>query len=175
MAWTIDWEALFVPSGSLAEIVVRGAIMYLALFCMFRLLPRRHIGLVGTSDLLVVVIIADAAQNGLAGEYRSITEGLVLVGTILLLDYTIDWLDYRFPGLRLNAPMPMPLVRDGRVVESTLRHEKITEDELRAILREQGVDDLGDIARAYMEGDGHVSVIRRGAAGRPPAPRRTPA
>ena len=175
MAWTIDWEALFVPSGSLAEIVVRGAIMYLALFCMFRLLPRRHIGLVGTSDLLVVVIIADAAQNGLAGEYRSITEGLVLVGTILILYYTIDWLDYRFPGLRLNAPMPMPLVRDGRVVESTLRHEKITEDELRAILREQGVDDLGDIARAYMEGDGHVSVIRRGAGGRPPAPRRTPA
>ncbi len=175
-AWTIDWRALFVPGGSLAEIAARGAIMYLAMFCMFRLLPRRHIGLVGTSDLLVVVIIADAAQNGLAGEYRSITEGMVLVGTILLLDYAIDWLDYRFPGLRLNAPTPLPLVRDGRVVADTLRREKITEEELMAILREQGVDDVRDIARAYMEGDGHVSVIRRGAGGRQqPAPRRTPA
>ena len=145
--WSIDWHGLFVPSGSLAEIALRGAIMYLALFGMFRLLPRRHIGLLGTSDLLVVVIIADAAQNGLAGEYVSITEGLVLVGTILLLDYAIDWVDYRFPRLRLNAPTPMPLVRDGRVVASTLSREKITEDELRALLREQGVDDIGDIAR----------------------------
>ena len=174
-AWTIDWKTLFVPGGSLAEIAVRGAIMYLALFFLFRLLPRRHIGLLGTSDLLVVVIIADAAQNGLAGEYRSITEGLALVGTILLLDYTIDWLDYRFPGLRLNAPIPKPLVRDGRVVESTLHREKITEEELKAILREQGVDDLGKIARAYMEGDGQVSVIRRGAGDRPPVAKRKPA
>src|SRR4051812_23167495 len=175
MAWTIDWQRLFVPGGSLAEIALRGAVMYLALFCLFRLLPRRHIGLLGTSDLLVVVLIADAAQNGLAGEYRSITEGLVLVGTILLLDYAIDWVDYRFPALRLNAADPMPLVRDGRVVHGTMTREKITEEELMALLREQGVEDMRDIARAYMEGDGHVSVIRRGAGARPPASRRRPA
>lgn len=173
--WTIDWKSLFVPGGSLAEIALRGAVMYLALFCMFRLLPRRHIGLLGTSDLLVVVIIADAAQNGLAGEYRSITEGLVLVGTILLLDYTIDWLDFRFPALRLNAPPPKPLVIHGRVVRSTLGREKITEEELIEQLREQGVEDIHDIARAYMEGDGHISVIRRKAGERPPVPKRTPA
>jgi uncharacterized membrane protein YcaP (DUF421 family) len=171
----LDWRGLFVPGGSLAEIALRGAIMYLALFCLFRLLPRRHIGLLGTSDLLVVVIIADAAQNGMAGEYRSITEGLVLVGTILLLDYAIDWIDYRFPGLRLNGAEPMPLVRDGRLVRSTMRREKITEGELMAQLREQGVEDVRDIARAYIEGDGHVSVIRRRTQERPPAPRRTPA
>ena len=172
--WTIDWKSLFVPGGSLAEIALRGAIMYLALFCMFRMLPRRHIGLLGTSDLLVVVIIADAAQNGLAGEYRSITEGLVLVGTILLLDYAIDWLDYRFPALRLNAPRPRPLVVDGRVVQATLRREKITEAELSEQLREQGVDDIGEIAHAYIEGDGRISVIRRGAGERPPASKRAP-
>jgi uncharacterized membrane protein YcaP (DUF421 family) len=174
-AWTIDWDTLFVPGGSLAEIVLRGAVMYLALFCLFRLLPRRHIGLLGTSDLLVVVIIADAAQNGLAGEYRSITEGLVLVGTILLLDYAIDWIDYRFPGLRLNAADPMPLVREGRIVRGTMSRERITEDELMAQLREQGIEDLGEIDRAYLEGDGHVSVIRRRRGDRPPAGKRTPA
>jgi uncharacterized membrane protein YcaP (DUF421 family) len=173
--WTIDWETLFVPGGSLAEIVVRGTVMYLALFCMFRLLPRRHIGVLGTSDLLVVVLIADAAQNGLAGEYRSISEGLVLVGTILLLDYAIDWVDYRFPALRLNSADPVPLVRRGRIVRGTLRREKISEAELMAQLREQGIEDLGDIERAYMEGDGHVSVIRRAREDGPPPERRKPA
>jgi uncharacterized membrane protein YcaP (DUF421 family) len=174
-AWTIDWRSLFVPGGSLAEIALRGAVMYLALFFLFRLLPRRHIGLLGTSDLLVVVIIADAAQNGLAGEYRSVTEGLVLVGTILLLDYAIDWLDYRFPALRLNAADPVALVRDGRIVRATMGREKITEDELMTQLREQGIEDLRDITRAYLEGDGHVSVIRRASRERRRAAKRTPA
>jgi uncharacterized membrane protein YcaP (DUF421 family) len=170
--WTIDWQELFVPSGSLAGVALRGATMYLALFGLFRLLPRRHIGLLGTSDLLVVVLIADAAQNGMAGEYRSVTEGLVLVGTILLIDYVIDWLDYRFPALRLNAARRVPLVRDGRIVHGTLRREKITEEELMTQLREQGIADLGDIAHAYLEGDGHVSVIRHGRDTEPHAPRR---
>jgi uncharacterized membrane protein YcaP (DUF421 family) len=168
----MDWQELFVPSGSLAEVALRGAVMYLALFGLFRLMPRRHIGLLGTSDLLVVVLIADAAQNGMAGEYRSITEGLVLVGTILLIDYAIDWLDYRFPQLRLNAAGRVPLVRGGRIVRRSLERQKISEEELMTQLREQGVADLGDVAHAYLEGDGHVSVIRRGRGEAPPAQRR---
>jgi uncharacterized membrane protein YcaP (DUF421 family) len=78
----IDWEKLLVPSGSLAEIVIRGTVIYLALFAAVRLLPRRTVGSLGSSDLLVLVVIADAVQNGMAGEYRSITEGLALAGTI---------------------------------------------------------------------------------------------
>jgi uncharacterized membrane protein YcaP (DUF421 family) len=168
----MDWQELFVPSGSLAEVALRGAVMYLALFGLFRLMPRRHIGLLGTSDLLVVVLIADAAQNGMAGEYRSITEGLVLVGTILLIDYAIDWLDYRFPQLRLNASGRVPLVRGGRIVRRSLERQKISEEELMTQLREQGVAELGEVAHAYLEGDGHVSVIRRGRGEAPPAQRR---
>ncbi|HZR83878.1 MAG TPA: hypothetical protein VFD92_22475 [Candidatus Binatia bacterium] len=70
-----DWSALFGLEKSPLEIVVRGSLTYLGLFAILRVVLRRHSGAVGFADLLVVVLIADAAQNAMAGEYRSISDG----------------------------------------------------------------------------------------------------
>lgn len=79
----IDWAKLFEFSTPALEIVVRGTVMYLALFAMLRFILRRETGSLGITDLLVVVLVADAAQNGMAGSYRSISDGLLLVATII--------------------------------------------------------------------------------------------
>jgi uncharacterized membrane protein YcaP (DUF421 family) len=156
----MDWERLFVPGGSLLELVIRGTVLYLALFIMLRLLPRRQLGSLGVSDVLVVVLIADAAQNGLAGEYTSITEGIVLVATILFWDYAIDFVDHRFPGLHLNISAPKLLVRNGRMMKRNMERENMSEDDLMSQLRQHGIEHLRSVRRAYAEGDGHISVIR---------------
>lgn len=162
----MDWERLFVPGGSLFELVIRGTALYLALFAMLRLLPRRQLGSLGVSDVLVVVLIADAAQNGLAGEYTSITEGLVLVATILFWDYAIDSLDHRYPGLHLNISAPKLLVKDGRLMKRNMDRENMSEEDLMSQLRQHGIDSLGRVRKAYAEGDGSISVIRA-EGGRP--------
>src|SRR6188474_337996 len=82
-AVNVDLAQLFTPSLSIVEIFIRGSIMYLALFAMLRLTRGRYAGGLSMADLLVIVLIADAAQNALAGDYTSITDGLVLVGTIV--------------------------------------------------------------------------------------------
>jgi len=144
------------------EIVIRGSAMYLFLFLMFRVVVRRRVGAVGMADILVLVIVADAAQNGMSGEYKSVTDGAILVGTILAWDMLIDWLNYRVPALRnwLEAP-PLLLVRDGRLLRRNLRHEFVTEEELEAKLRQKGVKDVSEVAEARMESDGEISVIKR--------------
>jgi uncharacterized membrane protein YcaP (DUF421 family) len=159
----MDWRALVVPHGSLLEMVVRGTVVYLALFCALRVLPRRQMGVTGVSDILLIVIIADAAQNSMAGEYTSITEGLVLVATIIAWDYAIDWLDYRYPALRLNRHEPTVLVRDGRKIVRNMRREHISDDELMSMLRQEGLESLTQVKNVYVEGDGHVAVIKRNA------------
>jgi len=158
----IDWGEIFGLSASPWELVVRGSAMYLFLFLVFRVVVRRRIGAVGMADLLLVVIIADAAQNGMAGEYRSVSEGAILIGTIIAWNWLIDWLNYRVPALQSwLEPPPLLLVDDGRVLHRNLRHEFVTEEELKSKLREKGVEDLRQVARAYMEPDGTVSVVRR--------------
>jgi uncharacterized membrane protein YcaP (DUF421 family) len=75
----IDWHTLLTPDVSIAESFVRGSFVYLLLFALLRFLPNRHIGAVGLTDLLVVVLVANAVQNALANEYKSLIGGLVLV------------------------------------------------------------------------------------------------
>lgn len=101
-------------------------------------MARRQSGQFGPADLLVIVLIADAAQNGLGKEYQSVTEGLVLVVTIVAWEYLIDWLAYRFSALRpsLRAPS-LTLIRDGRIVDEAMRKEMISSDELASQLRQQ--------------------------------------
>jgi uncharacterized membrane protein YcaP (DUF421 family) len=157
----VDWHAMFVPALGLIEVVVRGTIMYLALFAILRFIGRRQAGHFGPADLLVIVLIADAAQNALGKDYQSVTEGIVLVCTIVGWEYTLDWLAWRFPALRniLKAPA-LTLVENGRVLERNLRKEMLCREELMAQLREEGVEDLKAVKLARLEGDGRLSVIK---------------
>jgi uncharacterized membrane protein YcaP (DUF421 family) len=160
----VDWTAVFVPALPLAEVALRGTLIYLALFALLRMLPRREVGSIGTSDLLVVVLIADAVQNAMGAEYRSVTEGLLLVLTILFWSYVVDWLDHRFPGLHLVSAPPRQLIRKGRILRANLNRERFTEDELMTQLREHGLQNASQVESAYIEGDGKVSVIKKAGA-----------
>lgn len=160
LLFDFDWQRIFVPSVSLVEIVLRGSLMYLILFTILRFVLKREAGAVSITDLLVVVLIADAAQNGMAADYTSITEGMVLVGTIVFWSYILDWLGYSFPALQnFVHPPPLQLVKEGQPLWRNMRRELITEDELMTQLRRAGVEELNQVRAAYMEGDGHISII----------------
>lgn len=166
----MDWESLFIPSESLLEIFVRGTVIYLALFLAMRFLPRRTIGALGPSDLLVVVLIADAVQQGMAGDYHSITEALVLVGVIVGWATFIDWLDYKFPDWHLAEADKLQVISNGKLLHANMKRQQITEDEVMSQLRQHGQDSPKAVAKAFLEGDGHFSVILRShEAVQPPA------
>ncbi|MFZ5692839.1 MAG: DUF421 domain-containing protein [Pseudomonadota bacterium] len=160
----VEWRELFVPTHSLAEMAVRGTVMYLGLFLIFRFVVGRQSSAIGIADILVVVLIADAAQNAFAKEYKSISEGIVLVLTIVFWDFALDWLGYRsrFFGW-LIKPAPLMLVQDGRMLFRNMRREMITPDELRSQARQQGIGDLGEVKLACLEGNGEISFVKAGA------------
>jgi uncharacterized membrane protein YcaP (DUF421 family) len=158
----VDLLELFGFSLPIAEIVLRGSAVYWFLFIVFRLVGRRDIGSVGLADVLVIVLIADAAQNAMAGGYDSISDGFVLIGTIIFWNQAVDWLSYRFPVLRhLAQPGALLMIDRGRVVYRNLRQERMSLEDLMAKLRENGVERPEQVRRAYMESDGTITVIKR--------------
>ena len=168
---SIDWHSVFVPSIGLAEIVLRGTLMYLALFAILRFVGRRQAGHFGPADLLVIVLIADVSQNAFSNEYKSLTEGILLVLTIVGWNYGIDRLAFRFPAFeRFITPKRLPLVADGRICWRNMRREMITHAELMSQLRLQGIDDPALVRLASLEGDGSISVIRRDGEETAPGP-----
>lgn len=164
MHWlfTIDWLKTFAPTQPFLETFVRGSILYLALVLLLRFALKREAGQLGMPDLLVLVLLGDASQNAMAGHYTSITDGLLLVLTLVFWSVALNWLSYRFrPIGRLLTPGALTLVRDGRMLRRHMHRELITEDELMSQLRLQGVDDLSAVREARMEGDGRISVVTR--------------
>ena len=155
----IDWHSMFVPTESVVEIIIRGTIMYLAMYAILRIF-RRQSGSIGVADLLVIVVIADAAQNGMAGDSKSITEAILLIVTIVLWDFFLDWLGFRstFIG-RLLEPKPLLLVKDGKVLRKNLEKEFLTDDELSSVLRQQGMTDVAKISEMYLESNGRFSIL----------------
>ena len=135
--------------------------MYWFLFLIFRFIVRRDIGAVGIADLLLLVIVADASQNAMAGEYRSVSDGMVLVATLIFWNLLLDWLSYRFPAFRRFAvATSLCLVKDGRINRRNMRREFITEDELWSKLRQAGVTELAKVKLVTLEGDGEITVVK---------------
>lgn len=157
----LDWHSVFSPELPLAEIVLRGTLVYLFLFIVLRLM-RHQAGALNITDLLLVVVIADAAQNAMGKDYRSVTEGALLVATMAAWDFAFDWLGYRFPkARRFFRPEPLPLIRDGVLLLRNMRKALVTEDELMTQLHEQGVQSPQQVKQCLLEGDGHISVIKK--------------
>lgn len=163
----VDWHAVFAPSVPTLEIIVRGSLLYLSLIVLLRVVLKREAAGVGVADLLMVVLLSDASQNAMSAGYTSLTDGLILVATIIGWNFLLDKLAFHVPWVRhLLRPPPLRVIRDGRLLRRNMRKEYVTAEELLAEARKQGIDDLTKIKEAYVEGDGSISIVPMGTAGK---------
>ena len=147
------------------ELLARGTIMYWFLFLLFRFVLRRDAGSAGISDILFVVLLGDAAQNGMIGQADTVPDALTLIGVLASWNYLLDSLGYHFALMaRLTDPPPLMLVRNGRVLARNLRREHVTRDELLAAMRAEGVESYDEVKSLRLESNGDFSVIKKGNA-----------
>ncbi len=157
-------DSLFALHVSPWELILRGTCIYWFLFLLFRLVLRRDAGAIGLADILLIVLIADAASNAMGGDYKTISEGMVLVSSLAFWNYVIDWMSFRYPWFaRFAEPQVVPLIRHGRLLEANLRREMLTVEELKGQLRAHGVESIRQVKHAFLESDGQLSVIRADA------------
>ncbi len=124
--------------------------------------PKRHSS--PGSDTCATTTAARALHEGIvrAGTAAFPFPPFILVGTILGWSMLIDWLTYAFPALqKLLEPPPLLLIDDGRVLWRHLRHEFVSETELRSKLREHGIAGPSEVHKAYMEPDGQITVVKK--------------
>jgi len=144
----------------LREIILRGTIVFWFLFLIFRFILRRSMGDVGISDFLFVSIMADASQNAMSGDAKSIADGLALLSVLVVWNVLIDWLGYNSAWIsKLMAAPPIMLVRNGVLQTRAMRREFITRADIMTKLREEGIDQLADVKRMQLETDGQISVV----------------
>lgn len=158
----MDWAALFDPSLPIAVSIVRGTVVFLALTVLMRITGQREAGALAITDLLVVVLVAEAVAHGLVSDSTTVTDGLIVVAVVLAWSVALDALAYRFPGFRkVLKPDRRPLILDGEINWRRMRREFLTREELEAQLRLHGIQRVEDVERAYLEPSGMISAFRR--------------
>lgn len=158
----VDWHEIFAFNMSPLEMVVRGTITYWFIFILLRLAGRRDAGTLGVADLLVLVLIGDAAGNAMAGESASVMEGMTVVATLIFWSVAVDRMGYFFPPVRkLLEPSKVCLVKDGVIQRRGMRREYVTMEELMEVVRLAGLERIEQVKRAYMESNGEISIISR--------------
>jgi len=152
---------LFEVRVSIAELVVRGSAIFWFLFLIFRFVLRRDVGAVGVADILLLVIVADASQNAMAGEYTTISEGFILIGTIVGWNWLLDYLAFKSKFMRRFVnPSRLLLISAGKPQLRNMGRQFLTLEDLRSMLRQQGIETMEVVKKAYLEADGEVSIIK---------------
>lgn len=141
-------------------IVARSAIVYLAVFAGLRLAGKRELGQMTVFDLVVVLLVANAVQNSMVGPDFSIQGGILAALVLIALNRAVALLRLRGGRWgRLIEGTPTVLVEDGELIEPHLRREGLEDAEIEMVVREHGIDSLGDVKLAVLETDGSISIV----------------
>jgi uncharacterized membrane protein YcaP (DUF421 family) len=169
-------RVLFHMGITVGEKLLRAVIVYLFLLFVLRLLGKRELAQQNTLDFLVLLLVANAVQNGIIGNDNSVTGAIVGALALFGINFTFKALAYRYPWAdRVFEGSPSYLIKDGRFMEGTMRREQISKPELRAIAQRQGYDSLEAVGTAVLETDGTVRFERTGVEYRPEEHPPTPA
>jgi uncharacterized membrane protein YcaP (DUF421 family) len=146
--------------------VLRAVLVYFGVMVLVRVSGKRAVGQFTPFDLVLLILIGNAVQNGLNGGDNSLTGALVLAVCLIALNYLMAWLTARFPRVRsLAEGNPVELARDGSIHQDVLRRELVSKVDFREAMRNAGCDDVARISVATLETNGHISIILREGGG----------
>ena len=142
------------------EIVVRAVVLFLFLWGITRIVGRSTLGELSTFELLLFVTMGDLVQQAVTQQDFSMTGGVLAVSVFALLTILLSWLQWRFPGLRgvINGSAVI-VMREGVILERECRRQRLSDTDLMAAARQQGIRRLGDVDLAVQEADGKISFF----------------
>lgn len=142
------------------EIILRSAVVYIALFVGLRLMGKRELGQMTVFDLVVVLLLANAVQNAMVGPDTSLWGGLIAAAVLLVLNKSVAGLRLHSGAWgRLLEGTPTVLVQSGQFLDPALRKEGIERVQVVMAMREHGIGDLEEVQLAVLETDGSISVV----------------
>jgi uncharacterized membrane protein YcaP (DUF421 family) len=144
------------------DIVLRAIAIFFFLYVLMRAIGRRELSSLEPFDLILLVVLGDAVQQGLTQDDYSITGAFLAVGTIAVLQLGVSYTNFRFPRVRpFLEGDPIIVVQDGKPIDRNLRRERLTLDDLMAAARQQSVAKLEEVEWAVLETNGTISFIKK--------------
>jgi uncharacterized membrane protein YcaP (DUF421 family) len=144
------------------DLVARAIFVFFFLLVLTRVIGKRELSSLQPFDLILLIILGDAVQQGLTQDDYSLTGVVLVVGTIAVLQVVVSWLSYRYPRLRpVIDGEPVIVVQDGKAIERNLKRERLTLEEIAEEARKQSIAHLSEVRFAVLETSGQISFIKK--------------
>jgi len=155
-----DWAGL-------VRVATVGVLAYAGLVLLLRISGKRTLSKMNAFDLVVTVALGSTLATILLSSSVALAEGLLAFALLIFLQFAVTWLSVRSVAIRRAVKNePKMLVYDGELLRDALRSERVTEEEVEAAVRQQGLADLKEVGAAVLETDGSVTVVPRSGLGR---------
>jgi uncharacterized membrane protein YcaP (DUF421 family) len=147
------------------DLVLRAIFLFLFVYALTRLIGRRELSSLEPFDLILLIVLGDAIQQGLTQDDYSVTGAVLVIGTLALLQVFTSFLSFKFSRLRpILEGKPVIVVEDGEPIAKNLRRERIVLGEILAEARKQQIESLDEVKWAVLETSGQITFIKKGEA-----------
>lgn len=144
------------------DIVLRAVVLYIFIVFVMRVIGRRELSSMTPFDLILLIVLGDAVQQGLTQDDYSVTGAIIAVATIATLQVFTSYVSFRSRRARkVLEGEPIVVVERGQLVDHNLRRERMTEDEVAEEMRQQQVGSLDEVEWAILESNGQISFIKK--------------
>jgi uncharacterized membrane protein YcaP (DUF421 family) len=144
------------------DIVLRATILYFFIVFVTRVVGRRELSSLSALDLILLIILGDAIQQGLTQDDYSVTGAMIAVGTIATLQVASSYVSFRSKrASKVLEGLPMVLIDRGQMVKENMTRERISEDELAGEMRGQQIASFDEVEWAILEANGTISFIQK--------------
>jgi uncharacterized membrane protein YcaP (DUF421 family) len=156
------WQSLVHMSLSSGEFIIRAVVVYLFILILLRFSGKRQMGQMGPTEFVAILLISNAVQNSMNGGDTSFSAGLLLATTLIGLSTLISYLTFRSRFFSaLFEGTPTVLISKGHIIKKHLNRERMTESEMRVLMRRQGVHHVSEVALAVLESDGSFTIVKQ--------------
>lgn len=142
------------------DTIFKAAFVYVFLWAILRLSGRRTLGEMTAFDFVLFLLIGSAMQRALTGQDYSLTNAVLIVVTLVIVDIALSFIRRDSPGLgKLLKGMPTIVVERGKPLTWRMKRARLTEDEILQTARRHGIVSLDGIRYAILEASGDISII----------------
>lgn len=157
------WDKLLLPTVAPLDLAIRAVAVFAAVVALLRLSGKRQVGQLGAIEFVVILLISDAVQNAMNGGNDSLPGGLLTAALLIGLGMLVATLTHRSRLMsRLLEGTPTRLVHNGKVIRRNMDRERLSDADLKVLLRKHGVHDFHAIDDVILEADGSLSITRKG-------------
>lgn len=131
-----------------------------ALLAVTRLLGKKEMSQLTPFDFIYALVLGGILEEGIYDP--KITLGQILFGVVVwgVLIYLIEWFTFKFDAVRiLLKGEPSLLIKDGQFNMKSMKRNKMEMEQLRTMLRQQGIFSLREVKDVYFEPGGQISIL----------------